>query len=919
MNDTIKMFIGDEEVVSDKEFTINEEILSASSTILNNCYPKSWELTKDYVSNFYYPKDYSKFILARGNYQYSTDQYYPLETNIENPVTYETNTDATWDNVYVYGETAQETAAGYNLFNLDGFLAVAQTVDCTVTQTTNGFSMSFTPGADARVGATYSQGATLPASVRSGAVKVRPNTTYTIYMSYRIADADIKAYISFFDKDYVATQNYVKLTSAPIETSYTFTTDANTLYLYLRFGVQTSSYDSWFYQGIQVVEGSQVIPGATYGKKPSLEFPSPLYSVGIKNHLKLTDGTYSHNGIRATVSNGYIILNGEAIGDTSFINIPCVVMNLDGMYTLSVNNVKTVGDDSFEGNFADIRVRIDDNNQLRAIFGIKNSYASANLQMTSPTVRIRTAVGLSYDNFVIKPVLTNDNLRHNFFLNYGIELINTNKNIFDGEFTQGSIYTDGTINKQNASFSITNTNLIAVKPEHNYIFSNNEGFKIDRIAYYDQQGLFILRTESLNIATFTAVPGCYFIRFNVQQNGITPDMLTDVMIRDAQSEAGYEEYKSNYLTYSLDEPLRKIGTTADSLYYENNSRVIERKIGYKVYNGTESWNYDSTNQRYWIALDNVVTPANVNTLGEAMSNIQLITANQTIYGTGYTGIALHPLGRVYITKDVYDSLTTTNVELQYIYENYFWSTTSYSIPHSYDGFNLAYVMNTRVETTIKVVYKWKNYDILFSGLVKNSGDISLNPRYPHYCSLQILDYKTFLSESDTLDFVISQKTIEQAIEMVVEAVSGYGFIVGEINIANANEIIGAYSTLNKTAYDVLQYLAEISGSRWRTRYVDSSTMAIDFYDPDLLPQANDIDYNKQYWKDNNIVDLTFSYGTRDYRNKQIILSNEVYGSIEYNEVLLSNGYSASVCASTPCAASTTRIAPSHAASDLDTS
>ena len=45
----IKMYIGNEEVVCNKEFTISEELLSTSSTILNNCYPKSWEDDKGYV------------------------------------------------------------------------------------------------------------------------------------------------------------------------------------------------------------------------------------------------------------------------------------------------------------------------------------------------------------------------------------------------------------------------------------------------------------------------------------------------------------------------------------------------------------------------------------------------------------------------------------------------------------------------------------------------------------------------------------------------------------------------------------------------------------------------------------------------------------------------------------------------------
>ena len=54
-------------------------------------------------------------------------------------------------------------------------------------------------------------------------------------------------------------------------------------------------------------------------------------------------------------------------------------------------------------------------------------------------------------------------------------------------------------------------------------------------------------------------------------------------------------------------------------------------------------------------------------------------------------------------------------------------------------------------------------DMLFCGVVENTVNISLNPRYPHYCNLQVLDFKTFLSEGETLDFVIYNKTILEAI------------------------------------------------------------------------------------------------------------------------------------------------------------
>lgn len=185
---------------------------------------------------------------------------------------------------------------------------------------------------------------------------------------------------------------------------------------------------------------------------------------------------------------------------------------------------------------------------------------------------------------------------------------------------------------------------------------------------------------------------------------------------------------------------------------------------------------------------------------------------------------------------------------------------------------------------------YKNNILLFAGVVKNSGEISLNPFDPKYCSLQILDFKTFLSEGETLDFVIANKTIIEAINQVVDAVKEYGFVVGNINIANGEDIIGAYSTLNKTAYDTLQYLANISQSRWSTRLVDEDTIAIDFYDPTLMPRAENLQYNQNYFENNEIIDVSFSYGTYDYRNKQVINSEEVYADISYNENIIANGY-----------------------------
>ena len=127
-------------------------------------------------------------------------------------------------------------------------------------------------------------------------------------------------------------------------------------------------------------------------------------------------------------------------------------------------------------------------------------------------------------------------------------------------------------------------------------------------------------------------------------------------------------------------------------------------------------------------------------------------------------------------------------------------------------------------------------ELYFTGLVKNTGNISLNPRYPKYTNIQALGFKTYLSEGDTLDYVIYNKTILEALQMVIDSVADYGFQLGNYSIPN-NTIIGAYSTLNKTPYDVIQYLADISQSKWWTRS-DGTTTYIDFYNVnDLEPRV----------------------------------------------------------------------------------
>ena len=57
-----------------------------------------------------------------------------------------------------------------------------------------------------------------------------------------------------------------------------------------------------------------------------------------------------------------------------------------------------------------------------------------------------------------------------------------------------------------------------------------------------------------------------------------------------------------------------------------------------------------------------------------------------------------------------------------------------------------------------------------------------------------------------------------------------------------------------------------------------------------MPQGDDIEYSEEYFEENNIIDINFNFNTRDYRNKQIIISNEIYGQVPYVDTIIADGY-----------------------------
>lgn len=182
-----------------------------------------------------------------------------------------------------------------------------------------------------------------------------------------------------------------------------------------------------------------------------------------------------------------------------------------------------------------------------------------------------------------------------------------------------------------------------------------------------------------------------------------------------------------------------------------------------------------------------------------------------------------------------------------------------------------------------------NGETKFRGVIKRSAPLDLSPFKPHWVKLQVLDYKTFLSEGNQLNFVLKDVKISQAIAQIISAYEGYNFVVGNLNIGDkVNDVIKNYNCNEKTPYDCLSYIADLTQSIWLTRY-DGENIAIDFYSYENLPKGKYIIYDKDYCRENSIVSIKHSFDSDDYRNVQIVTADDVQSNMILQNEFLVNG------------------------------
>ncbi|MEE3344408.1 MAG: hypothetical protein VZS44_09980 [Bacilli bacterium] len=942
----MKILIDNEEVVSNSNLQIKEEMLSTSSTILKNCYPATWEEDKDYTSRYYFPKDYSKCKII-------DETYYPeiIGTRVSGTslnITYDSNLN--WDFEQVQGNTQQtgtptpdspvpiQTVTGRQLVSINHTFPTGYTpvdyIESSGTQYINtGYKVKPTTKIDldfAYIGTSTSntwipifgeRGATsqtyFALFVNETNLKLSPNyggfdpgntsqTTIEKNKKYNIKNdggnfylddelkSDISTYLTLSESD-----KNILLFDLILTNGYT-----------INRGCKAKIYQCKFYEGNTLIRNMipcyrnsdnevgmyDLVNNVFYTNQGTGSFTYGSIVGEQQYEINLGKNLFDKNNTNKL--DGYInsagTITSEAKNKT--IYIPC---KSSTTYTVSKIASTRFGIASYSttpqiGSTTSNFTRDNSATHLTLTTGSSDTYLAVwyynhyNDTLTEQQIldSIQVEEGSQASSF--SPYFTPIELNKIGTYQDSIKR-STGKNLFD----KLTAIVGKNWNGDNMVYSIA-SDYIEVEEGKTYVIStaNMSSYSSTTVVKFDSNKNVVLPAITTN--PFTVPEGIKYIKLSIRS--ATSHTWT-------QSELDNAQYQLEQNSQATDfEPYLPKGT-----WY------IEKKVGGVVLDGSESWvkrtDVSTTNTScFRLGYDNVI-------------NLQSVLSNNFIcmnnirdeehfrYSSNVNGYAF----QLFINKSRLGSDTATGLQTWLSAHNtivkYILATPTYTeitneellgqlnaIENAslFDGTNNIIVSSANLPGAIQIYYNYQHehttQDLLFCGCVKNTGNISLNPREPHYVDLQVLDFKDLLSTGETLDFVINNKTITQAITQVVDAISDYGFVVGDVKVLSPNDIINAYSTLNKTPYDVFQYIADITQSRWTTRVIDENTIAIDFYDPSLMPEAQPIEDTEEYYCNNEIDSITFNYSTNDYRNKQIMTSDEVYSNITQTETIIADGY-----------------------------
>ena len=290
----MKITIDNEEVLCDKNFTIEEEMLNTSSVILNNVYPATWEQDKDYTSRFYYPKDYSKCKIFN-------EIVHPTTREDAEGTSFSIEVDTT-KQYQVQTLKGQTTQTGTPTPSSP--IPINITTGRQVVSTQQGNQL-FNKNNPKILNAKYGTTITADNNERMLYIPCKPNTTYTLY---HIATTPMR--------NSIGTTQTLPSISTPIENGVysstspkTITTNANAKYIVWQFYAMNDTTHTLQ----QVLDSIMINEGAT--ALPYEEYKGIDYVINLGENLYYisnADNTQTWNGVTVISTHTGYSISGTA-------------------------------------------------------------------------------------------------------------------------------------------------------------------------------------------------------------------------------------------------------------------------------------------------------------------------------------------------------------------------------------------------------------------------------------------------------------------------------------------------------------------------------------------------------------------------------------------------------------------------------
>lgn len=192
---------------------------------------------------------------------------------------------------------------------------------------------------------------------------------------------------------------------------------------------------------------------------------------------------------------------------------------------------------------------------------------------------------------------------------YDIKIETQSKNLWDNK----DYYTQLTTNNytiENNGFTFTRGSLtgggyiakrITVKEGITYTFSaisNDFNSNFYQIIYRGNVYGTNVASSTNGKVTYTATANEDLFFTFIISSGVQNASVSNIQVEKNSQATEFEPYYYKIYTYSLNQPLRSIGDVKDLLYIKNGMLYVDRKIGSKILNGSESWGTIGNNRYY---------------------------------------------------------------------------------------------------------------------------------------------------------------------------------------------------------------------------------------------------------------------------------------------------------------------------------